>query len=266
MRPTERIEFCAYRQEEQDGQTVYAGTFTIKFACYDPYGRMIAQSVGDYDDLGVAKDIVLAKTGIIRTRHMPPTRFTGVASDRQILLYNPGSARTHMKVRMSGNAGENGLSIYNAATRQYLKVINLTPKVTTDAGAYVEYDSRTGQTNIVNAGVSTLAFFYHDWGYLELAPSCPILRDVPISTLDGSSTVTSSVPLFTKELEGKYLRIGSEWKVIERVTDATHLETFERLKATTTLPTDIVTMNALYITGKDFKLDTLEFIYEPAVR
>lgn len=110
--------------------------------------------------------------------------------------------------------------LYNAATNQSLKAIGFTRAVTTDAQAKISYNARNGQTGVCTNALFTLAFMYHDSGYLELAPAAPIMRDIRIRAAQGSADITSIDGLFTSDMEGKFIYADGQWRQVLQVASS----------------------------------------------
>lgn len=107
--------------------------------------------------------------------------------------------------------------LYNAATNQTLKAIGFTRNVTTNAQAKISYNASNGQTGVRTSTLFTLAFMYHDSGYLELAPSAPIVRDIRIRTTQRSDEITSIDGLFTHDMAGKFIYADGQWRQVLQV-------------------------------------------------
>lgn len=133
----------------------------------------------------------LARTGLLSAAMTPAPPSV---SSTSFLLYNPGTERAHTVFRIAGKVGD-GMLIRNLTTGQRCKTVNLTEDSLLP-GAYLELDSRMGQTRIALGDSRELAFAMHDEGYIELAPCTPFERSIAISHTEDSNTATpTATPL-----------------------------------------------------------------------
>ncbi len=130
-------------------------------------------------------------------------------------------------------------------------------------GAYLELDSKMGQTRIALGAESELAFAFHDEGYITLAPCTPFVRSVMISHTEGSNIVTSD-GAFQKHMKGQYLYLNG-WRKISQVTDANTVVISQPAAASGNTVTPIVTMNEIEIQGDNAQLTQFEMEYVPRV-
>ncbi len=110
---------------------------------------------------GDCPEAELASTGLLSAEMMPPAP---TVDSRSFLLYNPGTERAHTIIRLAGDVGE-GLLIRNLTTRQRCRAQNLTASSLLP-GAVLALDSEKGQTRIELGEDNSLAFPFHDEGYI----------------------------------------------------------------------------------------------------
>ena len=183
-------------------------------------------------------------------------------SSTSFLLYNPGTERAHTVFRIAGKVGD-GMLIRNLTTGQRCKTVNLTEDSLLP-GAYLELDSRMGQTRIALGDSRELAFAMHDEGYIELAPCTPFERSIAISHTEDSNIITSDGP-FLPYMAGQFLYLDG-WKKIRQITDAHSAILSDKVASSGTTSTPIVTMNEIEISGENRTLTMLEADYTPRVR
>ena len=201
----------------------------------------------------------LARTGLLSAamKPAPPS-----VSSTSFLLYNPGTERAHTVFRIAGKVGD-GMLIRNLTTGQRCKTVNLTEDSLLP-GAYLELDSRMGQTRIALGDSRELAFAMHDEGYIELAPCTPFERSIAISHTEDSNIITSDGP-FLPYMAGQFLYLDG-WKKIRQITDAHSAILSDKATRSGTTDVPIVTMNEIEISGENRTLTMLEADYTPRVR
>ena len=218
---------------------------------------------------------------IIPNVYMPFTsevayvRFFGVGQDTtiniheclsNILLYNPGTERAHVGISLKGQCGDS-LIIHNKTTGQKCRYVGFE----THQGEDFYTDGINGKVMIrqwLNENVvdSTVAFLYHDYGFIELEPSFPIIRRLYVSY--NGTTVTSPNMLYQDEAErgwykGKFIFLGNTWHKIASCDDK-HTLTLETSAGEGSVSTDIVLMNEIEITGsQNTNITNISFIYKP---
>ena len=208
-------------------------------------------------------DQVMQNTALPSSSTMVPAMsFNSVSNGRTILLLNPGTERAKVDIVMAGTAG-NGVTLYNRTTAQSCKYVAFNTSGTDD----VYTDGINGKTVLRSGGTHTLAFLYHDHGFIELEPAFPIVRDLQVSYED--STVTTEATLYQSDeekkwYEGKYIFLRSAWRKIVQCTDAHTMTLTENLNATGTSKTSIVLLNEVVVTlGQGASLSKLSFVYKP---
>ena len=251
---SKRIEISLYDHEDMTGQMCYSGTFAAVFTCYDPFARM--ESIGYTDS---CDSHTLARTGILPTAMMPAEPN---AESRSFLLYNPGTEAAHTVIRLAGDVGD-GMLIRNLTNGQRCQVINLRNDSLLE-GACLELDSEKGQTRIALGESTELAFAFHDEGYITLAPCTPFVRSFPVTFTVGSNIVTS-LDTFQPSMVGQFIYLDG-WKRIGQINDVHTAVLSERMAASGTTETPVVTMNEIEISGEGMDLTTFEITYTPRVR
>lgn len=104
---------------------------------------------------------------------------------------------------------------------------------------------------------------YHDYGFIELEPSYPIERDVFVTYVSGSNTVTVVNANIGDDVIGRHIFIDGEWKRIESRSENI-LTVNSALSADGSCYTHIVTMNEITVElAGSAELTKLDFIYKP---
>lgn len=227
----------------------YSGTVTFNLTAYKPFALSdltTLESGEIYPEFG---DRMLATTGLMYTARMP---VNAVASSGTPLTaqfthygYNAGDVSANTIIRIAGDVGT-GVTIYNSQTEQTCKVIGLTAANTTNLSKWLEINSYTGESHITDGVNETLAHRYHDNGYVNLAPSAPIQRDVAIEY--DANDLASFIDIFTIDSIGKYVYISNTWSKIISVTDAKNAVRDNNEAVTGVEVSDIVTLNKITIT------------------
>lgn len=236
------------------------GFVTITLRAYYPFAR--------HDKLFLSYEnafetYILENTGILMEKETPITSFSNVTMSTNYLLYNPGNERASVAIYLAGDAGE-GITITNHTTNQACRFIAFNQAGTTDVGKNIVCDSMNGKVVLTDGVTTTHAFLYHDYGYIDLEPAYPILRDVEITATSGSNIVKLTYDIVTEHMIGKYIYIDESWNKIEGVTTKNELVLEEVSLTSDTYFTNIVTMNEISVElGAGAKLTTLDFVYKP---
>lgn len=209
--PSAKIEFEDYSYTKY-GKTLHAGEFTIHFTAYDPFGKLTKKFLQTGEEMDYS-------TNLIPETQMPPAPSV---TDTSFLVYNPGTERTGLILRVAGDA-PNGLVIKNTTNGQELALLPFNQAVTTTAGKWFEIDSKKGQVYLVGAATRELAFEYHDKGYIALEANLGFEDGKTISFSQGGNTVTATDEGngFSEDDIGKYIYTGDGWHKILSVSDAT---------------------------------------------
>lgn len=256
VRPTKKIEFKDQLQTEM-GEKLYSGTFTITFTAYDPFAELLWDTIDGHED----NEQAIAETGLLASSQMPKLV---APSDTDCLIYNPGTEIGHSIIRFAGKTGSSNLEIYNAATGD--KCV-LKAGLETIGDEYYEIDSKTGRFLKVNGSVKNIDFAFHDEGYITFIPHDPILRDIPITTTNGSKSVKSSEPIFNASLIEKWIHIEDDWFYISDIVSEYEANINVPASKTATGIATIATMNYLTITkANDAEITRLEISCKAEVR
>lgn len=133
---SKRIVITLYDHADENGDKLYAGTFTATFTCYEPFGHMFQTSYSEEID-----DRTLAHTGLLPESMMPEAPSI---TSRSFLLYNPGTEAAHTFIRVAGEVG-GGMLIRNLTTGQRCKIVDLKADSLLD-GQVLELDSYPSTT------------------------------------------------------------------------------------------------------------------------
>ena len=143
-------------------------------------------------------------------------------------------------------------------------MIAFTKENTDDAGKYIVVDGLNGKTVLTDGSTAERSFAYHDHGFIELAPSCPVERDVYISYVSGSTSVTIIGAQISESAIGRYIMVGSDWKKIIDILEGNIVIVNTPAEEDGFEYSNIVTMNEVSIelsAGAD--LSRLNFVYKP---
>ena len=227
------------------------------------------------------KDFSLEEDGyeIVPNDYMPFTqdvayiKFTNVGASitidvreyiSNIILYNPGTERAKVDIIIAGSS--DGITIANSTTQQSCRYVSFN----TENNDYIYTDGINGKTILDSDGQKTLAFLTHDYGFIELEPAFPILRDIYVSYQN--AIVTATNVLYQEEDEkdwysGKYIYLegtSDGWYKINRCTNKHTLELTKNTNNSGSCKTSIVIMNEITITSdQGTKLNRLSFVYKP---
>jgi len=236
------------------------GFITINLRAYYPFARHDSISIHSGNMLG---DHIATNSGLLLEDITPVTDFTDITENTSMLIYNGGSERAGVAIALAGNAGE-GVTIRNKTTGQTAKFIAFTPEITDNNGKYIVSDSINGKTVLTDGSTSERSFAYHDYGFIELAPSYPVYRDVHISYAAGSSTISIIGKPLSDDTVGMYINVDGNWLKIIDQTDPSTIIVDGTIDSTNIEYSNIVTMNELEVElGVDASLSKLSFIYKP---
>ena len=252
VRPTKRIELRSYvHSGNVRGNDLYSGTFTIVFTAYDPLGEMMYRF---YD--GVDQDGAGNYCGILDKSEMPAAPS---AESRDFIMYNCGTEQANTIIRIAGTA-PNGLTIRNRTNGQTCVIRALPPET-----GYLELDSRMGRVDMINHGVRTLAYEYHDRGYITLEPFGRMWDNVLVEYEAGNNEITIRNIVPTQELVGQYVYLSGEWIRIIAVLATGHVVITKRMENDGLENTHLARMNEIEITGDNVELTKLEVDYTPRI-
>lgn len=254
VRPVKRVEIKQYTQGA-GGRRLISGTFTIAFRCFDPFGVLLRNTYTD-----TPGGLELVQTGLLHADVMPVA--PGPA-DRQFLLYNPGTERAHTRIQLAGDVGD-GLVIENAATGQQCGISGLKADALPE-GAYLDIDSRAGQVWLAQGEERSLAFHYHDLGYLMLEPCTPFVRSLRVLCAAGDTRIESE-GAFLPHMAGQYVHLDGMWRKIHRVEDAGVAHLSQASTGAGWQVTPVVTMNEVSLRGDGVSLTKFAVQYGARVR
>ena len=229
---------------------------------YDPYEN-------NYDsDEKKFKEYILENTGLLEKEAMIPEKsFSDISltvSDDpySVVLHNPGTENAPLSIMLAGNAGA-GVIIRNKTTKQECKVIAMDNAHTSSVNKYVYIDGINGSTSLVSEnGDKEPAFVYHDSGYIHLAPSYPVIRNVYLR--DSASDTITLINTLYEDVVGKHICIGNRWyKIVEQLSGQQYR--IDRAADTsTTNRTVIALLNEIEIVPVDeINLTHLSFNFKP---
>lgn len=245
----------------------YSGTIMLYLTAYYPFATTNIQTLDDavtqYPD---KEGAIKATTGLMAADTLatetPATTAAPYTIARTILRINAGDAIADTIIRIAGNVG-NGVTLYNQATKQYCFIHDLTETETTSSNRWLELNSRTGECYITDGANRFSGYKYHDRGFIQLAPSAPMKRDVTVS-INGTS-LTSTEDIFMPDDIGKTIWVPSA-SMMSYISDVSGPRSASlALPASTavTAPVNIAMLNNIHITPKtDMSLTKFELIHK----
>ena len=236
------------------------GFVTVTMRAYYPFARCEHNWLPE-DHL--ISDYIVANSGLLVEWATPKASFENITESTDILLYNGGGETACVAVELAGEAGE-GVTITNKTTGQTCRMVAFTKADTSDVGKYIIVDSLNGKTVLTDGSTAERSFRYHDYGFIELAPSCPIERDVYVSYAKGSDMVTVISEQLGDDSVGKHIMIGAKWYKIVALHDESTLILESPVDVEGFDYTNIVTMNEVHIElTSGSELTKLNFVYKP---
>lgn len=240
------------------------GYVTITMKAYYPFGRCDFMYVPDDQ---VLYPYIRDNSGLVEKLQMPKYVFENITNKTDFLLHNGGSQYAHVSIMLKGDIGQ-GVIIRNKTTGNECKLIKPSNDSLGD-GQYLICDALTGKTIIKNEETEEArpAFMWHDHGFIELEPSCPVGRDVYVQFEAGSKT--ASVFNETIDYAGYHIAqpVGNdEWKwiKIEEVTNESKIKMEEEATETVSPTTVIAKMNEMEIIPvSSMNISKISFIYKP---
>ena len=245
------------------GDFLWSGTFMVRMTAHQPFAHMDRIGVDDAAELDANGSFLRDNTGMLPLHILPTLDHSGPIGQTKTLLYNPGNERAYLNVRVAGDVGADGLLIYNRNTDQRCRIVNLTAAETVDIDTHLEIDAERGQVHTVRHGARTLAYPYHDEGYIQLEGAHPIERDVSFSYTGNEREVRADRP-FRFDHVGKYVYLHAQWVMITSIVDLHTARVDFTFSHSGTEESDVVTMNEIVLTGSTgLTLPRLEFSYVP---
>lgn len=106
-----------YPVSTTDG-TKYSGIFSIRFIAHDPCAYLLEKTADSDDGSGLCDT-----TDVIPADRMPaPPK----VDDNVFLVYNPGTRRCGLNLRVAGDSGEGKINFHNETTNQSCTLLGLT--------------------------------------------------------------------------------------------------------------------------------------------
>lgn len=243
----------------------------ITFVAYYPFATTKSRyypfdSQRPYDERGryVQMDSIIKQTTALLTQAKTPHithTFARLQQGVQIPLYNGGSQRAPVAIKISGYVGS-GITITNTDNETSCGFVGVTNALTMN-GKYVCANAYDGKTSLVNGNEATLAYKYHTDGYLMLQPAFPIQRDVIIDCAGNSNRISSSNYEFTLEDLNKQLYYLGAWHKIIDVDSGDAIMNYTATQAVQGVVTQLITMNHITIVPQDMFSGTITFEYLP---
>ena len=195
-----------------------SGILVLNLAAFHPFGLSNINSAEDLDadaiKQGISPFLPLALMPTLPVVSAS-NRLTGT---KEYLLYNAGTAPADTIISIAGNVGE-GVVIENLESGDTCRVVKITDAVTTNAGKYLEMNSRTGECLMKSDSSVANGFIYHDGGFVKLSPNVHLLKDLPV-TYTSSGVVTTTEPVFNSNHIASYAHVAGSWRRIGGVVDA----------------------------------------------
>ena len=199
----------------------------------------------------------------------PPSSFTNITETKKLILYNAGNTKAAVAIKLSGEAGTEGVTIKNLTTNQEAKFVAFTRNSTTSANKFILSDGLNGKTTLTDGSTSIMQFLYHDHGFIDLAPSYQVMHGITWTYKKNSNTVSSDTDL-DETCIGKYIYVDSEWHKILAIPSSRTAEiavSNKAISANGSCKADVITMNEIEIEIEDnTELDTIQFIYKHTFR
>lgn len=233
------------------------GLVTLQLKAYYPFGRCDELGYIDMDDA------MIGATALIDASKVPSVEAVAegetLTGQKTILLYNGGTERASVAIELAGDVDE-GVTITNSTTGQKCHFVALSSGVTSSAGKYLVCDGMNGKTVLTNGTKSELAFLYHDYGFIDLEPAYPIVRNIHANYTARSTEVYCEGG---EETTGQYIWLDGAWRQI-MLSDEVSLTVLPVPENSGSEDTEIVTMNEITITpDSTMALTRLNFRYKP---
>ena len=264
------------------------GIIKITMKAYYPYARSdlttVARNHPDHFR-------IMENTGFLEKESMmPPTDLctAPITAEKDFLLYNPGTEEAPLGIEIAGDVGK-GVEIINHTTGQTCRFVAMSKAQFDGENTYLLLDGMNGKCLTVDAALSeqtkgkegrTPSFLYHDEGFLSLAPSFPIKRELHVGVKKGilytanklyDRNTGESRENAEADLIGKYIWLnnwyeisgvgGDEYSAGQNEHILTLKDSVEDMGITSTV---ICTMNKLTIRPvSTMEITRLRFIYKP---
>ena len=237
------------------------GLVTITMKASYPFARcdtMYSLPTDEYHDAVMLNSALFEKPEMV-----PPTTFENITTTQRFMLGNPGTERAHVAIVAAGDAGT-GIIIENKTTNQKCKLVAMSKAITSDDHKRLVVDGINGKTVLYDTveRTSEIAFLYHDYGYIELEPGFPALRNI-YANYNNQPQVTFT-NIIDQDVIGQYVYLNDKWCKLTEQIDS-HTFNLDRspgivgYNKTMIMPMNEVEVRA--ITTMD--LTHLSFIYKP---
>ena len=243
------------------------GIVTITLRAYYPFARTdyITIPEGSEDTASLLENSALLPESVWQNETSFASANEPITDGKEILLYNPGTERAKIAVRIAGDV-DTGLMIANRTTGQNCRFVAITPEVCS-GNKYVQCDSLNGQTILTNGTVSSPGFLYHDYGFIELEPGYPAYRDIDITIGEDGKTLKSDGK-FNYDMVNRYVYFsdGTNAKIVN-VTDDSTAGINKTVTTEKNGKAQILKMNELYISaypnGGTINITKLDILFKP---
>ena len=241
------------------------GLITITMKAHYPYARGDSMFYDPFsDEEEKENDIVLSSTALVENENMiPDVSFSNLTSATTFILHNPGTEYAPLSIIAAGDTGL-GVTIRNETTNQNCRLIAMEKATTSDLDKAVYVDGMNGKTSLIgmNDGSSSLAFYYHDSGFIKLAPAYPALREIYVSNVEDD--VCTLVNTIYQDVTGWFIFIAGQWVEILEQQDENTLKLAEQVSSFDQQRTMITRMNKISIIPDDtMELTHISFSYKP---
>lgn len=221
------------------------GVITVTMKAHYPYARsddLYYLSTYDKYDWAMQSTAMLHKQAMV-----PATSYTSSFSGtKNFILYNAGTEYSPLSIAIAGNAGTNGIIITNNTTGQQCKIVAMRSADTTNVNKFVYVDGINGKTMLVNRSTfeSTPAFYFHDSGFIDLKPAYPVMRDIFLKYVEG--TTAKIINILDEDVTGKYIFVKNKWcKILSQDEDTLELD--QTITGFTSEKTIIAEMNEIEV-------------------
>ena len=240
------------------------GIIKITMKAYYPFARC--------DDLYSLRltpnhENIMENSALYDTDGMAPEQaFTNINLTKpntfSFTLGNPGTERAALTIVAAGDVGA-GVIIRNKTTDQEMKLVAMSKAKTTNVNKVVTVDGISGKTilSVEDGSDASLAFLYHDYGFIELAPDYPANRKIYITGNSGNNITVSNK--LEEDYIDKYIYVNG-WRKITDQPDI-HTLTVDSISAITKpFRATIMSMNQLEVVPvTSISLDKLSFYFKP---
>lgn len=241
------IEFSFMPLHDSSDEIVYYGTFDIELVATSPYAYSVFNSLDEveYDNN------MFYNSGILYSDYLPPTVFTNITGNRNLILYNGGTENSNVNVRINGTWGS--LQIVNLTTNQGFTLSKL------DIAGTFEVDANYGQCRLNGL----LASGYHSGTYIQLAGTDRVDHYINVRFTNSSNVVTfPEGTVLDDDIVGKYIFLqGSQHKIDDKPNDRQVVLSSVFTGTTGLYNIVIVKANEITITGQNLNISNLEFVY-----